>query len=131
MPQELFYLRQLFGGSAQGWLQVTLLGFLFLVLVFKPDRIHNRSLFRVACLLFALSVIVPPVLTFGVSFLADGATSSYRNYGPTMGESPLMLSLTGVWAPVLCGTSAMCALLSLIPGREGKSPFEAAKHPLD
>lgn len=131
MPQELLYLRQLLGNSGQGWLQVTLLGFLFLVLVFRPERISNRSLFRVACLLFALSIIVPPVLTFSVSFLTDVATPSQRNYGGMMGESPLMWSLTRALETVLFGTSAMCGLLSLIPGRERKSPLEAAKHPLD
>jgi len=131
MPQELLYLRQLLGNSGQGWLQVTLLGFLFLVLVFRPERIYNRSLFRVACLLFALSVIVPPVLTLSVSLLADGAVSSSRNYRGMMSQAPHMLSLTATLESVLFGTSAMCGLLSLIPGRERKSPLEAAKHPLD
>ena len=131
MPQELLYLRQLFGNSGHGWLQVTLLGFLFLVLIFKPDRIVNRSLFRIACFLFALSVILPPLVTLSTSLLAGDTASSYSRSRAMMSGSPLMMSLSSSLGPVLFGISALCGLLSLIPDRERQNQLEVTKHPLE
>ena len=66
--EQLVFLRQ-FLGSGQAWLQVGFLLCLFAVLLFRPERIRSPGLFRWAVLLFALSVVVPHVLTFCFAFL--------------------------------------------------------------
>ena len=103
MPEEFFYLQQLFRGSGEGWIEVTLLASLFLVLVFKPERIRNRGLFLTACLLFALAIIVPPALQLCVGLLAGSLQSVYQAYRSMPIGSPIVLSLLGVVKPALLG----------------------------
>lgn len=131
MPDEWLFLRRLLGDTGQGWLQATMLGFLFLVLAFKPDRIHNRALFRVACLLFALSLLIAPILNFALTLLADSPGPSSRGFPGLMGGSRVTYMLITTIGPILFGISVMCALVSLIPGRRYQGPAEPARHPLE
>ena len=62
MQNELYYLMQLLGGG-QGLLQVAFLAGLLLIPVFKPERIHKPGLFKVACLLFAISIMAPSAIS--------------------------------------------------------------------
>ncbi len=56
------------GGLAGVWIQVTTLVCLFIIIAFRPDRIFRpRCLWR-ACLLFALSLIIPSLFAL---FLPD------------------------------------------------------------
>jgi hypothetical protein len=129
MPDEFFYLKQLFGGSGQGWFQVTLLASLFLVLIFRPERIENRGLFRTACLLLALAIIVPPALQLCMSLLI-GSLELHQVSRSMAGGSSMVMSLMNVVEPSLLGASALCGLLSLMPGK-ARQRIEAAKHPLE
>jgi formate hydrogenlyase subunit 3/multisubunit Na+/H+ antiporter MnhD subunit len=130
MPEELLYWQQLLRGSGEGWFEVTLLASLFLVLIFRPERIENRALFRAACLLFALAIIAPPALRLGVSLLAGSLQSVYQPYRSMPIESPIVLSLLGVVKPALLGASVLCGLLSLFPGKP-QPRAEPARHPLE
>lgn len=49
---------QLFGSSL-GSLQMAFVVFIFLALIFKPERIVRPLLFRIACLLFCLTLLTP------------------------------------------------------------------------
>jgi len=130
MPDEFLYLKQLFGGAGEGWFDVTLLASLFLVLIFKPERIENRALFRTACLLFALAIVVPPVLRLCVTLLAGSLQSSPQPYRSMSTESSIVFSLLNTVKPALLGSSVLCGLLSLMPGKT-RQRIEAARHPLE
>ena len=126
--QELFYLRQLLG-SGQGWLQVGFLLCLFAVLLFRPERIRSPALFRLAFLLFVLSVIVPQVLTscFGfLQFISGG--SSFR---PGREATSLLVTLQSTSGPLLFGLSMILAFLALSPSSPPQRRVSPVKHPLE
>lgn len=131
MPQELLYMRQLLGGGGQGWLQVTLLAFLFLILVFKPERIERPGLFKVACLLFVLSIVLPSVVTMSLSLVAGGAMSSYFRGSGMASEVPILVSLITLFEPALLAASVMSGLMALFPVRGSHSTTKPARHPLE
>lgn len=130
MPEEYFYLKQLLGGSGEGWFEATLLASLFLALIFKPERIENQGLFRAACLLFALAIIVPPALQLCMSLLVGSIQSSSQTFRSMGGASSIVMSLMNVVKPALLGASVLCGLFSLIPGKP-RQRMEAARHPLE
>ena len=74
-----------------------------------------------------LAIILPPVLRLCLGFLIGVVQSSNR---PMSLESSLVFSLLGVAQPALLGSSALCGLFSLIPGRP-RQRIEPARHPLE
>src|SRR5437660_11068888 len=70
--EYLIYQQQLGGGgaaAAQVWLQVALLVCLFLAGIFRPEVVRAKPLFRMACVLLALSLLVSPTLNFLLGYL--------------------------------------------------------------
>ena len=76
---------QLFGLSI-GSLQTAFFICIFLALIFKPERIIRPLMFRIACLLFVLTLLAPIIQvvlstvtgpTAGVGRSATGAISGY------------------------------------------------------
>ena len=55
---------QMFSGLTHVWLEVALLVCLLGTLIFRPDRIHRIGVFRRACFLFAISIIMPSIAAF-------------------------------------------------------------------
>jgi hypothetical protein len=131
MSQELISLQQLLG--ATGWTHATLLASLFLVLVFRPERIRSRTLFYVACWCFGLSLLVSPILN--VVFGALGASLFTGMRGPGgfggPGGSVLVSLVAYLSGPVLFGLSVLLALLALVPAPGQATPFQPPKHPLE
>jgi hypothetical protein len=130
MPNELLFLRQMLGITADVWIAVTLLAGLLIVLIFRPERVQQWGLFRVACWLLALSVVIPPLLNVLISFMENPNLSSWRS-GSFRGESILLYSCVSLVGPLLQGISILFGLLSLIPKRPNSSPLGPAKHPLE
>jgi len=126
MPQELIYLQQLLSGGT-GWTQATLLASLFLVLIFRPDRIRSRTLFYVACWCFGLSLLISPTLNVLVSVLGTSPFGGPR--GP--GGSPLVALVAYLSGPVLFGLAVLLALLALVPGPGQATQFQPPRHPLE
>lgn len=131
MRDELFLLQQLFGGgNAQGWLAAAYLLGLIAVLAYRPERIRMPGLFRWACVLFALSVMVPPMLTGMFTLLQSIGKSAFR---PSRGSGDFwvylypMLNASG---PVLLGISLICALVALSPGPRSRALPQPPRHPL-
>jgi hypothetical protein len=124
--QEMLYLRQLFAGG-QAWLQLGFLLFLFGVLLFKPERIRLPGLFQWAWMLFALSVMAPPLLTFCVWLFQVTGAPSARSGGPTS----LLLALEIASGPVLLGLSLIFAFLALSPIPRPGPRLGPTKHPLE
>lgn len=134
MPQEEWLaLKQLFGDGGLGWLQVALAACLFLALIFRPERIRSQALFKLACWLFAFSIMVPPVFNIGLTLFASVTKGSWP---PSPGASwspvgPFLLSLERATGPVLFGLSLLCGLLSLVPGPYRENRLQPTRHPLD
>lgn len=126
--EQLFYLRQLLG-SGQGWLQVGFLLCLFAVLLFRPERIRSPALFRLALLLFVLSVIVPHVLTFCFAFLQYIHDDFSITFGK--GSNWLLVTLQGASGPILLGLSLILAFEALSPGSPPQRRASPVKHPLE
>jgi hypothetical protein len=131
MSQELMYLEQLFGRSGSAWLPVTMLGGLLLALIFRPGNIHNLYLFRAACWLLALSVIVTPLLNLLLSLMTVNFPGGMRFGSSPSGPQFIYVCVNAV-GPIMQGASILCGLFSLIPPATPR-PYVAGpvKHPLE
>jgi hypothetical protein len=124
MPQEWFYLQQLFGAGS-GLLQSVLFAGLLVVLIYRPEKIRQRTLFLWSCCTLALSIAAPPF--WNVVFSVMGAGPFGGSFG--RGGGPILLIGSGVIGPGLLAISLLFALLSLLP-RRGVS-CQPPKHPLE
>ena len=136
---ELAALKLLADGGGQSWVTPALLVCLFLALLFKPERIRNRALFRLACLLFGFSIMGPPLMHVGIGLLLGDVGALFSAGAIRGGVSDtvrLFLSLHQVLGPILLGSSLICGLLCMCPGaNEGQSSepsrSEPVRHPLE
>jgi hypothetical protein len=100
---------QLLGGMSQIWPNVTFIACVFVVLIFRPERIARPSLFWLGCLLFTLSLIAP---TTGI-FIPTEATSIA---GAMRGESiPLVLKLVNASSLLLFSGAFLATVSSIMP----------------
>jgi len=131
MRDELFILQQLFGGgNGQGWLAAAYLLGLIAVLAYRPERIRLPGLFRWACVLFALSVMVPGVLR-GLFFFLQGISSSAFRSSRGPGDFwTYLYPVLNASGPVLLGVSLICALVAVSPGPRYPGPPQPPRHPL-
>ncbi len=114
---EYLVLQQLGGGaavSAQVWLQVAMLVSLFLAAILRPEVIRAKALFRMACVLFALSLLVSPTLNFLLGQLSRSGSAGPGYGGAMDGEMAILLSFPSVISSVLFGLSLICGLCSLV-----------------
>jgi hypothetical protein len=130
MPNEWMFLRQALGSVGEVWLAVTLLAGLIVVLVFRPERVQHWGLFRAACWMVVLSVVVPPVLNVWIALAGSPNSSAWGSRSFPIG-SPLILSCIYLVGPLLEGLGILFGLWSLIPKRPGPPPWGPPKHPLE
>jgi hypothetical protein len=130
MSNELFFLQQLFGGAGASWVSTVLLICLFVVLAFRPERIHNLGLFRLACVLLALAIAMPPLVSLAVVFSQNTSGSSGRPFSPMSGMA-WALQLAHACGPVLTGGGVLCGLFSMIASERREAPAQPVRHPLD
>ena len=105
------FLSQLFGGMTQVWLNVAFVVCVFTVVTYKPDRIRNLSMFRMGCILFALSVIAPSLM-----FIVGTATQQTRSGGGNpFGEITLTLKIANLVAPLLFAGAFLSTIISMLP----------------
>jgi len=113
---DYLMLQQLSSGGgavgAQVWLQVALLVCLFGVGVFRPDVVRAKPLFRLACVLFALSLLISPTLNFLLSYFLRPSGSG-PGYPRVNAEMALLLSFPSIISSVLFALSLVCGLCSL------------------
>jgi hypothetical protein len=129
---DQMYVQMMLSGSSMGGsalLTVTILASLFLIVVFKPERIHGPTLFRWACTLAGLSILLPPLATVFFSIVVMGLTSQ----GAPNDLRGIVMSLANLSGPVMLGLSVLAAFASLRPR---PAPYTAPpavpqKHPLD
>ncbi len=127
--QELMYLQQLFGRGNSISISVTLLIGFLLVLIFRPNSIHRPLLFRLACWLLALTVVVPASLSLLLSLgFSGGGYPGRMSPGSEMSFAIACANFTG---PVLEGACIICGLTALLPPMTRPAPTGPAKHPLE
>jgi hypothetical protein len=114
MNNELLLLRQLLGTAGDIWLSVTLLAGFIVVLVFRPERVQQWSLFRSACWMLALSVVIPPVLNVLFTLSTNPGSPSW-GMRSSSGEFSLIFYCSSLVSPSLQGLGILFGLLSLIP----------------
>jgi len=129
MAQEILYLQQILG-AASGLGQAALMTGLFIVLIFRPERIRSRTLFYLACWSFALSILLPAMINPLLGALGAGSLAGPRGFpGP---GGPSLISMVAIGCgPGLYGLSVLLALLALVPGPRQQTPFQPPKHPLE
>jgi len=131
---ELYYLRQMLMGGGTVWLQAGLMICLFFIMAFRPERVRFPTLFRWSCTLLVLSLIVPPLLEFGVGHFIGPMSRSTRFSSADGGQWLMVLpSLSGI---VLFALSLMSgfAAVSVVPQQDRQSTPERREprnHPLD
>jgi hypothetical protein len=70
--------------NALDWLGIVYVSFMFIVVIWKPNRIFSVGTYRLSVLLFALSVLSPAVVNFGWNFYKanQGSAASQSGYSP-------------------------------------------------
>ncbi len=109
---------QVFSGLAHIYLEAILLLGLLAVLIFKPERIRRPDHFWKGCLLFAVSVVVPALLSLYMGSVdSRGFPSGGSNWTRLL--SPI--------APVLFSASFLFIVFSLLPIAAGRRCWPFAK----
>ncbi len=97
---------QIFSSFTFGWLGSAMLAFLFVALLFKPDRIQRPGYFWKGCLLFVLSLVVPAVFSL---FVGEFDPDKY------LGSGFSVVKVLAIIQPVLFSLSVLMVFYSLIP----------------
>jgi hypothetical protein len=80
----------------------------FIVVSYRPQRIQSPGLFKLGCFLWAVSLVIPYVLYFGLGSI--GLTSGFgRNSG---GGS--MLFIAQMAGPAFFGGAFVCVMMSIV-----------------
>lgn len=108
----LMLLGQMLGGATRVWLEFGFLVSLFVVLIFKPERIRKLSLFQLACGLLSLSMIIPHLLVFVVDLSAG---TGFGNRGAQNTDVDLTSKIVMLAGPVTFAVAFLCAAFSLMP----------------
>jgi hypothetical protein len=128
---NLMLLEQLLGMSGSVWLPVAMLVGLLLALIFRPNTIHNLTLFRAACWLLGLSLIAPTAINL---LLTAASVNSYGGspYGLAGNTPPFLYACANAIGPMLQGACILAGLFSLIPPVVPRhSMADPLKHPLE
>jgi hypothetical protein len=106
--------------AALDWIGITYMAFMFIAVIWKPQRICSPGSFRLSVFLFALSLIVPSVVsgTWNLWNAVDTSTpttqfSTSRASGSKM---VYVVQATGDLARIMLATSIGFGILSLIEG---------------
>ena len=103
---------QLLGGVTQVWPNVTFIICIFVILLFKPERIAKSSLFWLGCVLFALSLIAPTLSTF---LPEPETTNSARRTIQLVEPSSLTMKLSQFASIGLYALAFLATVSSLMP----------------
>lgn len=99
MPSELLFLRQLFSQFSPNYLPVAMLAGILVVVIYRPERIHRRSMFRLSCVLLAASIVAPSIISAIGGLLAAATSGTGRGAG--QGDLVLLLGVLNVAEPAL------------------------------
>ena len=108
---ELLFLRQFLTPS---YPQLAMLVGLLLVAIYRPERINRIGMFRLSCVLLALSILATPIATAVVSMMA--LLSGGMGRSGNVDEATLLYSLMQIIEPILVALSICFGVFSLLPG---------------
>ena len=130
MPTELLFLRQFLSQLGPNYPQVAMLIGLLLVAIYRPDRIRLPLMFRISCLLLAVSMVVTPLSSAVINTMMTTSSNGMgRSSNP--GEVALLYSLAQVVEPILVALSICLGLFALLPSSRGQASSGPRQHPLD
>ncbi len=124
---ELFFLRQFL---TPNYAQLAMLVGLLLVVIYRPERICLPGMFRLSCVLLAVSVFVTPIASGIVTSMMATSRNGMYNSG-SQGEFAMLFSLVQVIEPILVALSICFGLFSLLPSSRGQGRSGPRQHPLD
>lgn len=122
--------RQLLG-TGDSWTQAVFLAGVFLVLLFRRDQIVSLYLFRVSVILFALSLILPVVMTGILQMTMTRSGGTLPTSGEFGGVMQILMTTAG---PVLLGLAIVFCVVSMLPPQSrypGPPDRPPQPHPLD
>ncbi len=112
MSSELLVLRQLFSQVTPNYCQVAVLAGLLLVAIYRPERIRALGMFRAACVILAISIVVPAVTSALVTLLM---TAAGNVRGSSSSDYMILLNLLNAVEPALVAISICLGIFSLLP----------------
>ncbi len=133
--EQLLLWRQLFSDSS-AYMQIALMLCLFLVIVFKPERIRFPTRMKWSFLLLVAAVLSPTLMNLFLRIAAAGdmisfSQSSFRGQG----SDSWLLQLPGLVGPMMLASSILMGFSSLWIGtaeaQAANKPTPPPKHPLD
>ncbi|MBI3468160.1 MAG: hypothetical protein HY000_34580 [Planctomycetes bacterium] len=129
---ELMMLRQLMGSS--GWLEVVFLLGMFGFVLFRRDSITAPGRFRLAYILFAMSILLPALLTPALGGVGGMTGRMFAGRSNTLQSDVGFVTGLVVYGsgPILFAFSVIFAFSSLMPRKAlFTEPPPPVKHPLD
>ena len=113
MRMNEYLLTQMLTGASTGgqFLPVAVVVIMFLVMIYKPDRIRSRPLFRWATSLYAAGVIVSPAVQMASMLTQFSSTTG--SFGRSRADSSIWLSLGMSFGPMMMGIGLLLAFMSL------------------
>jgi len=100
---------QLFSGMTQIYLNVAFIVCVFGILSFKPERINKVLLFKIGCILFALSLIMPTIGTILPGGAFDSTPRKMANHSAVGIKFANLLSIS------LYAGAFFTTVLSILP----------------
>ncbi|MGO9113449.1 MAG: hypothetical protein ACLP9L_29815 [Thermoguttaceae bacterium] len=130
MPSELLFLRQFLSQLGPNYPQLAMLVGLLLVVIYRPERIYRTGMFRLSCVLLAVSILVTPI-TMAISNTMIGILGNGLGRPGNPSEFAALLSLVQVLEPILVALSICFGIFSLLPPSREQSRSGPAQHPLE
>ena len=117
-----------FLGNVDPLVTVVLVIGLLTAILFRRQYVEDKRLFRMATVLLAAAIGLPPILTPVFSFYIMNNTGAARQV-----EMPMLVAVVfNAVGPVLKGSSLICLVNSIIPRSFAPpEPLVPPKHPLD
>jgi hypothetical protein len=111
-------LLSLFSGGQRGWLEAAMVASFFWIAVARPERIGNIMRFRIACILFALSMLTPALVN--LYLLTTGSNPFNRMAGG--GGDPGAGVYLQIATPALLMVSFLLGIDSVMPRQSERRP---------
>ena len=127
LPLELLLLRQ---SLTPNYSQLAMLIGLLLVVIYRPERIYLPGMFRLSCVLLAVSILVTPVASAIISTMTTILSSGMGRPGGPSGFSSLY-SLIQIIESILVALSICFGIFSLLPSSREHRRSGPAQHPLE
>jgi hypothetical protein len=97
------------------WPNAIFIAGVFSTLLFRPERIANRTAFKVGCVFFAISLLTPPFVSLVPTFSVQEIPV------PRSQAGSLMPKLLGLGQPIAFSIAFLCLAWSLLQSSGGSN----------